>query len=101
MGFAEFTIGLAEGRTRWLYPFYKKTHLRTLAARSARSHAIGDALEIEEGAGKAGCPKHPQSCARMHTADRRCAGTPGLPCAMVLTAYTALSSEPNSSGLRR
>jgi hypothetical protein len=29
-------------------------------------------------------PKHPQSCAKMHTADCRCAGTPGLPCAMVL-----------------
>jgi hypothetical protein len=37
-----------------------------------------------EGAGKAGCPSHPQSCAKMHTADRRCAGTPGLPCAVAL-----------------
>jgi hypothetical protein len=37
----------------------------------------------------------------MHTADRRCAGTPGFPCAVVLTAYAAFSPEPNSSGLRR
>ena len=66
-----------------LYPSYK-TRARIPAARSARSDAIGDALEIEEGAGKAGCPRHPQSCAKMHTADCRCAGTPGLPCAMVL-----------------
>jgi hypothetical protein len=37
----------------------------------------------------------------MHTANRRCAGTPGFPCAVVLTAYAAFSPEPNSSGLRR
>ena len=72
-----------------------------LAARCARSYAICDALSKAEGAGKAGCPRHPQSCARMHMTDRRCAGTPGLPCAVVLTAYAALSPEPNSSCLRR
>ena len=62
---------------------------------------IYDTLSKAEGAGKAGCPRHPQSCARMHMTDRRCAGTPGLPCAMVLTAYAALSPETNSSCLRR
>src|SRR5258705_12162208 len=46
------------------------------------------AFEKSEGAGKAGCPQHPQSCARMHTGDHRCAGTPGLPCAMVLRLIT-------------
>jgi hypothetical protein len=38
---------------------------------------------------------------KVHTGDRRCAGTPGFPCAVVLTAYAAFSPEPNSSGLRR
>jgi hypothetical protein len=57
-----------------------------LAARGARRDAIGGALEIEEGAGKAGCPQHPRSCAQECTrVTARCAGTPGLPCAMVLT----------------
>src|SRR3954454_21252208 len=55
-----------------------------LAARGARSYAICDALLKMEGGGEAGGPLNPQSCARMHTADRRCAGTPGLPCAVVL-----------------
>jgi len=54
---------------------------------------IFDALAKAEGAGKAGCPRHPQSCARMHMTDRRCAGTPGLPCAVVLTAYGALPGD--------
>jgi hypothetical protein len=26
MGFAEFIIGPAEGRTRWLYPSYEASH---------------------------------------------------------------------------
>ncbi len=63
----------------------EKTWLRILAARSARRDAIGDALESEEGAGKAGCPQAPAivrtKCTRVTA---RCAGTPGLPCAMVL-----------------
>ena len=62
-----------------------KTRLHILAARSARSDAICGALEIEEGAGKAGCPQAPAivrtKCTRVIA---RCAGTPGLPCAMVL-----------------
>src|SRR5881394_2773705 len=62
-----------------------RTRLRSLAARRARSDAIGDALENEEGAGKAGCPQAPAivrtKCTRVTA---RCAGTPGLPCAMVL-----------------
>jgi len=79
-----------------------KTRPRILAAQRARSHAIDDALEIEEGAGKAGCPQAPAivrtKCTRVTA---RCAGTPGLPCAMVLTAYSALSLETNSSCLHR
>ena len=54
-----------------------------------------------EGAGKAGCPMHPQP--RTQTKKRTSivtTGSPqrsGLPCAMVLTAYSALSSATNSS----
>jgi len=36
MGFAEFIIGPAEGRTRWLYPFYG---LKTAAAPAPLSGA--------------------------------------------------------------
>ena len=55
-----------------------------------RRHAPEDllfrfALENREGAGKAGCPQAPAivrtKCTRVIA---RCAGTPGLPCAMVL-----------------
>jgi hypothetical protein len=51
---------------------------------------------ITEGAGKTGCPMHPQprvqnlSEAHEHS-HRGFAGTPGLPCAMVLTASFVLS----------
>ena len=82
----------------WLAPGYDIAISRRGCA---RSYAIYDTLSKTEGAGKAGCPRHPQSCARMHMTDRRCAGTPGLPCAVVLTAYAALSPETNSSCLRR
>jgi len=74
-----------------------------LAARMA-PEAVRSAMPSREteGAGKAGCPKHPQSCAQECTrVTARCAGTPGFPCAMVLTAYAALSPETNSSCLRR
>ena len=72
-----------------------------LAARITPEVVHGRCPSKAEGAGKAGCPRHPQSCARTHMTDRRCAGTPGLPCAVVLTAYGALSPETNSSCLRR
>jgi hypothetical protein len=48
-----------------------------------------------EGAGKAGCPLHPQPRAQSVESTRvrhhRFTGTPGLPCAMVLTVSFALS----------
>ena len=48
-----------------------------------------------EGAGKAGCPPHPQprvqSVESTRVRHHRFAGTPGLPCAMVLTVSSALS----------
>ena len=63
----------------------RKTRLRILAARSARSYALAMPSKSEEGAGKAGCPQAPAivrtKCTRVTA---RCAGTPGLPCAMVL-----------------
>jgi hypothetical protein len=51
---------------------------------------------ITEGAGKAGCPMHPQPRVRNlseahERSHRGFAGTPGLPCAMVLTASFVLS----------
>ena len=57
-----------------------------------------------EGAGNAGCPKHPQPVCigSKHTVVTT--GTPessGIPCAMVLTTYTVLSPATNSSCHRR
>ncbi len=51
---------------------------------------------MTEGAGKAGCPMHPQprvqNLSEAHERSHRgFAGTPGLPCAMVLTASFVLS----------
>jgi hypothetical protein len=50
----------------------------------------------ERGAGKAGCPLHPrprvQSVESTRVRHHRFTGTPGLPCAMVLTVSSALSS---------
>jgi hypothetical protein len=51
-----------------------------------------------EGAGNAGCPMHPQPvCKKTHTVVAT--GSPessGIPCAMVLTAYSALSPATSS-----
>jgi hypothetical protein len=57
-----------------------------------------------EGAGNAGCPMHPQPVCkgRKHTVVTT--GSPvsaGIPCTMVLTAYSALSPATNSSCHRR
>ena len=58
-----------------------------------------------EGAGKAGCPMHPQPRTQQKSArvssPQVHRNSPGLPCAMVLTAYTALSPATNSSCHRR
>ena len=51
-------------------------------------------------AGNAGCPMHPQSVCigRKHTVvTTGSPESPGIPCAMVLTAYSALSPATNSS----
>jgi hypothetical protein len=54
-----------------------------------------------EGAGNAGCLQHPQPRAQRVGSTRvshhRYPGTPGIPCAMVLTAYSVLSPATNSS----
>jgi hypothetical protein len=65
-----------------------------LAAQIASELLRRVALENREGAGKAGCPSHPWSaCNRKHAAEPQVrTGSTGLPCAMVLTAYSALSS---------
>jgi len=58
-----------------------------------------------EGAGNAGCLQHPQPRAQRVGSTRvshhRYPGTPGIPCAMVLTAYSVLSPATNSSCHRR
>jgi hypothetical protein len=54
-----------------------------------------------EGAGNAGCLQHPQPRAQRVGSTRvshhRYPGTPGIPCAMVWTAYFVLSPATNSS----
>src|SRR6185436_14416023 len=70
---------------RFALPILQKTRLRILAARSARRDAIGDALEKRRGRRESRVPSAPAivrtKCTRVTA---RCAGTPGLPCAMVL-----------------
>jgi hypothetical protein len=67
-------------------------------SRGARRPRFGRAFvpQKTEGAGKAGCPMHPQprvqNLSEAHERSHRgFAGTPGLPCAMVLTASFVLS----------
>ena len=70
---------------RFALPILQKTRLRILAARGARRDAIGDALEKRRGRRESRVPSAPAivrtKCTRVTA---RCAGTPGLPCAMVL-----------------
>ncbi len=70
----------------------KSTNNFALAAQRAR--AMHKILSPEEGAGNAGCPLHPQppvQCRKHRGRSHRYPGTPGIPCAMVLTAYVVLS----------
>ena len=73
--------------------------------RGSRPDCAGIVCPKIEGAGKARCSLHPQP--RTQTKKRTsvvATGSPkqsGLPCAMVLTAYSALSSATNSSCHRR
>ena len=67
-----------------LYPSYKKTRFRILAARSARSYALAMPSKTKRAQGKPGALSTRSRAHKMHTGDHRCAGTPGLPCAMVL-----------------
>jgi hypothetical protein len=85
-------------RKMWLAP---DTTLRSRGADGARSDASTMPSQ-NRGRRESRVPTTPAVvCTRMHTGDRRCAGTPGFPRAMVLTAYGALSPETNSSCLRR
>ena len=52
------------------------------------------ALEMTEGAGKAGCPPHPWSaCRKKHAAEPQVGGSSGLPCAMVLRLIRDLPGD--------
>jgi hypothetical protein len=63
------------------------------------------ALRKTEGAGNAGCPLHPQprvqSVESTRVSHHRFTGTPGISCAMVLTAYFVLSPVTGLSCHRR
>jgi hypothetical protein len=90
---------------------FKRRHLRTyfrdLAAGLRDVYPDRLALERSEGAGNAGCPMHPQPrvrfvvgvCTRVFTAEAP--ETSGIPHAMVLTAYIALSPGTGRSCPRR
>src|SRR5271168_898095 len=83
------------------------TRLRDLAARFARVFGEVSSTLQSEGAGNAGCPMHPQPrvrfvvgvCTRVFTAEAP--ETSGIPHAMVLTAYIALSPGTGLSCPRR
>jgi hypothetical protein len=74
--------------------------LRPIRALRTPKRGAGATLRRERcypkrGAGKAGCPLHPrprvQSVESTRVRHHRFTGTPGLPCAMVLTVSSALS----------
>ena len=83
------------------------TRARALAAPIAPELCKDNVPRRNKGAGKAGCPMHPQP--RTQKQNKRTSVVhhrftekqSGLPCAMVLTAYNALSSATNSSCHRR
>jgi hypothetical protein len=79
-------------------------HLRIPAARGVR--VVQESSAQKEGAGKAGCPPHPQPRVQSKTKHTSVVttGSPvslGLPRAMVLTAYIALSPVTGLSCHRR
>ena len=81
-----------------------QTHLRIPAARRARVLPSPFAPKNQKGAGNAGCPKHPQPACKGSKHAVVTTGTPessGVPCAMVLTAYSALFPATNSFCHRR
>jgi hypothetical protein len=70
-----------------------ETHFRILATPTARVLQIIRPIEIE-GAGNAGCPRHPQPrvvVKNTRVSHHRYPGTPGIPCAIVLTGSFVLS----------
>jgi hypothetical protein len=81
-----------------LYPSYKKTRLRILAARGARRDEIGDALEKRRGRRESRVPSAP---AIVRTGDRKVRRNTRPSLRNGFTAYSALSLETNSSCLHR
>ena len=92
---------------RWLRRCARLRHCLTpTAAILPRRHAPEDLHFVSppknsEGAGKAGCPQHPRSCAKMHTGDRKVRRNTRPSLRNGFTAYSALSPETNSSCLHR
>ena len=83
-----------------LYPSYK-----TAFAFSRREAPEGMRLAMPSKAkraqGKPGALKHPRSCAKMHTGDRKVRRNTRPSLRNGFTAYSALSLETNSSCLHR
>ena len=80
----------------------EKTRLRILAARSARSDAVCDALEKRRGRRESRVPSSTRDRAhKVHTGDRKVRRNTRPSLRNGFTAYGALFPEPNSSGLRR
>ncbi|MGY4504529.1 hypothetical protein ACVWYH_008486 [Bradyrhizobium sp. GM24.11] len=67
--------------------FRQQTHLRVLAASSARVLSPASAFVKTRAQGRPGAGWHPRSVRHRnaHGVDHRCCRSPGLPCAMVLT----------------
>jgi hypothetical protein len=80
----------------------EKTRFRVLAARSARSDAVCDALEKGRGRRESRVPSSTRDRAhKVHTGDRKVRRNTRLSLRNVFTAYGALSLETNSSCLHR
>ena len=82
--FAARTRGCICARVGFNFQTATDTPSHSRGADSARSYAICDALESRRAQGKPGALSTRSRVHKMHTGDHRCAGTPGLPCAMVL-----------------
>src|SRR5712671_1978250 len=94
---AEFIIGPAVGRTRWLLAMTSSPHA-TSQPRDAMRPSRAFISRPMEGVGNAGCPLHPRSRVPLVVVERTRVTTstpesPGIPCAMVLTAYVVLPGD--------
>jgi len=76
-----------------LYPSYKRYEFAFSRRDAPELYVKLVPQKIKRAQGKPGALSTRSRAHKMHTGDHRCAGTPGLPCAMVLTAYSALPGD--------